>query len=423
MDIKSALEKLYAMHQFGIKLGLEKTYHLLEQIGNPHKELKCIHVAGSNGKGSTASFIASILTEAGYKVGLYTSPHFVKFNERIRINGKMIDDEYIANFVDNLRDYIDESQPTFFEVTTALAFEYFFKQKIDYAVIETGLGGRLDATNVIYPIASVITSISLEHTVHLGNTIDKIAREKGGIIKPNTPVLISKLPDEAKKVIREISELMNSSLIEIENCTAGENGRIVVSIGKKKFSIYKTPLRGEHQLLNAALAVKTVAEALSVINGTVLSRGVRNVVENTGISGRYEVYHEKPRVIFDSAHNVEGIESFLNEFSKESELYSERVLIFGAMRDKEIELMLRKLSPFFDTVLLTHIDIDRAADMAELTIAANNAGIDASPVADPGEFIREFIKLEQNRCLAVLGSMYLLGKIKSKILKKGLDNS
>jgi len=423
MEIKSALEKLYSMHQFGIKLGLDKTYHLLEQIGNPHKDLKCIHVAGSNGKGSTASFIASILTEACYKVGLYTSPHFVKFNERIRINGEMIDDEYIAKFVEGLNDYIDKHQPTFFEMTTALAFKYFSEKRIDYAVVETGLGGRLDATNVIHPIASVITSISLEHTDHLGNTIDKIAAEKGGIIKPNASVLVGRLPDEAKNVIRGISSLLNSSLTEIENCSVNEKGRIIVSLGEKKFSIYKTPLLGEHQLWNASLAVKTVAETLSLADGVVISRGIRNVVKNTGIEGRYETYNTNPRVIFDSAHNVEGVETFIREFSKEVNQFSEKILIFGAMRDKAIDEMLKRLAPFFDTVFLTRVDIDRAADTQELLGAAARAGVNAVPLEDSGDYVVRFIKEAQNKCLVVLGSMYLLGEIKSKLTKKRLDNS
>lgn len=418
MDLNSALEILYSMHQFGIKLGLEKTYYLLDKIGNPHKELKCIHVAGSNGKGSTASFIASILTEAGYKVGLYTSPHFVKFNERIRINGKMIDDEYIAQFVDGLWDYIKKYEPTFFETTTALAFKYFSEQKVDYAVIETGLGGRLDATNVINPMASVITSISLEHTEHLGDTIDKIATEKAGIVKLNSKVLIGKLSAEAKAVIRDAAASSNCSFTAIEDFISVANGRIVVSIGEKNFSIYKTPLRGEHQLLNASLAIRTVFEALKISDGLIISCGIRNVVKNTGIEGRYEVVNTNPRVIFDSAHNLEGVESFLNEFSKEAHLYDERTLIFGAMKDKAIEDMLKSLSPYFDKVLLTHVDIDRAADIEILAKAAHHAGISVEPISNAYEFMQQFIKGTPNKCLVVLGSMYLLGEIKSKIFKE-----
>ncbi len=418
MDLNSAFEILHSMHQFGIKLGLEKTVHLLDMIGNPHKELKCIHVAGSNGKGSTASFIASILTESGYKVGLYTSPHFAKFNERIRINGRMIDDEYIAKFIDGLWDYIKKYEPTFFETTTALAFKYFSEQKVDYAVIETGLGGRLDSTNVIDPMASVITSISLEHTEHLGDTIDKIAAEKAGIVKPNSKVLIGKLPAEAKAVIRDTAAKSNCSFTAIEEFISVANGRILVSIGEKNFSVYKTPLRGEHQLLNASLAIKTVGEALKISDGLIISRGVQNVVQNTGIEGRYEVVNITPRVIFDSAHNLEGIESFLNEFSKEANLYEKRILIFGAMKDKAIEQMLKSLSPHFNKVLVTHVDIDRAADTELLVQIAHHAGISAEPIADAYEYMQQFIQGAQNKCLVVLGSMYLLGEIKSKIFKE-----
>ena len=177
MDVAASLKKLFSLHTFGIKLGLENTIKFLEHIGNPQNFLKTIHVAGSNGKGSTSSFIASILQESGFKTGLYTSPHFVKFNERIVINGKQIDDEYIADFVDKYENYIDEHQLTFFEVTTVMAFKYFLEMKTDYCIIETGLGGRLDATNVLNPIAVVITTISLEHTNVLGNTITQIASE------------------------------------------------------------------------------------------------------------------------------------------------------------------------------------------------------------------------------------------------------
>lgn len=418
MEIKSALEILYSMHQFGIKLGLEKIYHLLEQIGNPQKELKCFHIAGSNGKGSTASFIASILMEAGYKVGLYTSPHFVMFNERIRINGKMINDEYIAKFVGELKNYVNEHQPTFFEMTTALAFKYFSDQKVDYAVIETGLGGRLDATNVIHPIVSVITSISLEHTEHLGNTIDKIAAEKAGIVKPNTKVLIGKLPSEAKNVIREIAEKLNCTFTEIENCTTKENDKLELSLGKKKFSIYKTPLQGEHQLLNASLAVRTIFEGLRINDCLIFSRGIRKVVENTGIEGRYEIYHVKPRVIFDSAHNLEGVQAFLQEFTKEMDLFDERILIFSAMKDKSFQEMLKNLSPFFHKILLTHVNIDRGAEITNLLEASVQAGIAADPITDPSQYILRFCKNDAKKCLVVLGSMYLLGEIKLKMIRE-----
>jgi dihydrofolate synthase/folylpolyglutamate synthase len=190
MNIDLALEKIYSLKQFNVKLGLDNIKALLNHIGNPQNNLKAIHIAGSNGKGSTCSFISSILQENGFKVGLYTSPHFINFNERIRINGTEISDSEIIEFLENNKKYVDKYQPTFFEITTAMAFDYFNRKNVEYAVIETGLGGRLDATNVLIPLASVITPISLEHSHILGDSLEKIAYEKGGIIKSGIPVLI-----------------------------------------------------------------------------------------------------------------------------------------------------------------------------------------------------------------------------------------
>ncbi len=194
MDTASSLNKLFALHNFGVKLGLENTINFLEYLGNPQKSLKTIHIAGSNGKGSTASFIASILQESGYRTGLYTSPHFIKFNERVVINGIQVGDEFISDFVTEHETYIDEHQLTFFEVTTALAFKYFSEEEVDVCVIETGLGGRLDATNVLSPLAVVITSISYEHTNILGEKLEQIAAEKAAIIKSGAKVFTGRLP-------------------------------------------------------------------------------------------------------------------------------------------------------------------------------------------------------------------------------------
>ena len=217
MNIENSLKKLFSLHTFGVKLGLDNITKFLEYLGNPQKQLKTIHVAGSNGKGSTSSFISSILQENGYKVGLYTSPHFVKFNERVVINGKQINDEYIASFISDYEKYIDEHQLTFFEVTTALAIKYFLEMKTDYCVIETGLGGRLDATNVLNPLAVVITTISLEHTNVLGNTIEQIASEKAAIIKNGANVFTGILKDDAEEVIEKKCEETNSQLFSLKN--------------------------------------------------------------------------------------------------------------------------------------------------------------------------------------------------------------
>lgn len=418
MNIQTALDKLFSLHQFGIKLGLDNILNLLEQIGNPHKKLNAFHVAGSNGKGSTASFIASILMEAGYKVGLYTSPHFRIYNERIRINGKMINDEYVAAFIASLEEYIEKNSPTFFEITTALAFKYFEEQHVDYAVIETGLGGILDATNVIHPIASVITSISLEHTQHLGNTIEKIATEKAGIIKSNSIVFTGRVPVKAKKVFEETASQCGSKYFPIDNYLKMEKERVVITCKEKLFSLYFTPLQGDHQLLNAALAIKTVDECLSLKNGLVYSNGIKNVINNTGIEGRYEIVNARPKIIFDSAHNLDGITSFIEEFSKEYKTYSERVLVFGAMRDKAIDEMLLALKPYFTTIYVTKIDIDRSATTEELHTIASSVGVDVNSLKDPVSFVNGFFGRSNNQCLVVLGSMYLLGEIKSQMFKE-----
>jgi len=418
MDIRSSLEKLFSLHQFGIKLGLDSTSQLLDQIGNPQKNLKTFHVAGSNGKGSTASFMASILKEAGYRVGLYTSPHFVKFNERIRINGVMIEDEYIAKFVTELEDYIEKNNPTFFEITTALAFKYFYEQKVDYAVIETGLGGRLDATNVINPIASIVTSISLEHTQHLGDTLEKIAFEKAGIIKQNSKVFVGKMLDEPEKVIRNKAEEHNCDYNLISDFTSIEGDRLIVTLQKKSFSIYSTPLIGNHQLYNAALALKTINKSLDIEDGLIISIGIRNVIKNSGIQGRYEIISQRPKIIFDSAHNPEGVKIFVEEFSGESNKYLERYLLFGAMKDKSIVEMLKILDPYFSRIFVTKIDIERSANEEELESAAKSAGAKINIVQNGSKFVQDFLIDRGDKCLVVLGSMYLLGEIKSKMLEK-----
>jgi dihydrofolate synthase / folylpolyglutamate synthase len=416
MNIKSALEKIYSMHQFSIKLGLERVENLLDHIDRPQEKLRCFHIAGSNGKGSTASFIASILMETGFKVGLYTSPHFVRFNERIKINGVEIDDEYIAGFIESMDEYIDEFSPTFFEITTALAFKYFAENEVDFAVIETGLGGRLDATNVIHPLASIITSISLEHTNILGDTIEKIAVEKAGIIKPKTLVLNGFMPTEAENII--VSKALGAGCRHIKagDFITREDDYINVQLRKKVFKIYSTPLAGKHQLNNCALALKTINEFLGIDEIDIFTKGINNVVKNTGIQGRYEVINNFPKIIFDSAHNPEGIESFIREFEKEYKNYSERTLIFGAMRDKDIDEMLRLLIPYFDVIYVSQVQVERAAPIDQIIelMQGNNKNI--VPLEDPSGFIRKFQLLNENKCLVVLGSMYLVGEIKSKII-------
>lgn len=416
MNYQESLDKLFSLHQFGIKLGLENITNLLEHIGNPHKKLKAIHIAGSNGKGSTASFIASILQEAGYKVGLYTSPHFIEFNERIRINGEMIPNEYVVDFMNKNEVYITSESPTFFELTTAMAFQYFVDESIDYVVIETGLGGRLDATNVLDSIASVITSISFEHTNILGNDLAVIAKEKAGIIKKNQKVFIGKIPTIAKEVLITISKERNSSLFELEKYLVVEDSTAILSLDEKQLIIAKLPLSGQYQLFNASLATFVVQELFQRISIDNIYSGLENVISNSGIQGRYERYSENPSVIFDAAHNLEGIEVFLNEYKRESGMYSHKTLIYGAMNDKSVEEILLKLNEYFDTIYVTEIDYERSLTLSDFAEVSNKIGVILKPLPSPSKFIREYVSNHNQDSLVVLGSIYILGEIKKELL-------
>ena len=413
MDIQESLDKLFSLHTFGVKLGLDNISDFLEHIGSPQKKIKTIHIAGSNGKGSTASFISSILIEKGYKVGLYTSPHFVKFNERISINGKYIPDLFISEFVNKHLEWIDQYQLTFFEVTTAIAFECFMLEEVDYAVIETGLGGRLDATNVLDPLACVITSISLEHTNVLGNRIDQIAYEKGEIIKKGSKTFIGLLPEPAIKVIEKKCNEVNSQLFCLEEYMSEKNNRVELYTEEIEFDDWEVPLNGKYQEYNAALASLTVVKTFNIDDPSIITRGIKNVIKNTHIQGRYEVTNVEPKVILDSAHNPEGIKSFVQEFSNEKGNYNKRILLFGAMKDKNIEEMLNLLKDSFDEIHFTEITTERTATIQQLKEIANKIDLSVKIVNDIKVFLMEYFSGKRDYCLVITGSMYLLGDVKS----------
>lgn len=417
VNYQQALDKLFALHTFGIKLGLDNIKKFMNYLGNPQQKLKTIHIAGSNGKGSTAAFISSILQECNFKVGLYTSPHFVKFNERITINGLQISDEYVVNFVNQHQKFIDDYQLTFFEVTTAIAFKYFEDQNVDYAVIETGLGGRLDATNIINPIACVITSISLEHTNILGNSVDAIAFEKAEIIKKGANVFIGRLPQEAEKVIENKCRETETQLFKIEDYTQNKGDRVELYTEEIELIDWTIPLKGNYQKYNAALAGLTVTKTIDLDDHSVIESGIRNVIQNTGIQGRYEYFHKEPAILFDSAHNPEGVQVFIEEFKKEAHLYEKKVLLFGAMRDKSITDMLNYLIPVFDEIFITRINYERSADIQQITQIADQLGAKVRVCDNSVLCVQEFMKGNKKNCLVVLGSMYLLGEIKSAFNK------
>ncbi len=416
-DYKKTLDKLFALHTFGIKLGLDNITAFLNYLRNPQHNLNAIHVAGSNGKGSTSAFIASILQECNYEVGLYTSPHFVRFNERIAINNSKIPDDYIVEFYNRHQKYIDEYKLTFFEVTTAIAFQYFVDSGVDYAVIETGLGGRLDATNVLKPLACVITSISLEHTNILGSTIENIAFEKSGIIKPGSKVFIGKLPYEAEKIIEERCTNTGSQLFKIEDYTLEKGDLVELYTEEIEIIDWEIPLKGNYQKYNAALAGLVVTKIIELDDHSVIRQGIKNVIKNTGIQGRYEYFHKLPTVLLDSAHNPEGISAFVGEFRKEAEKYDKKILLFGAMKDKAISEMLSTLIPLFDEIFITQINHERSAGIDEISQIADKLGTKVNVCPEPAQCIRDFLNGSPKNCLVVLGSMYLIGEIKSAFIK------
>lgn len=416
MDLTSALNRLFALHTFGIKLGLDKIIRFLDVLGNPQKSLKTFHIAGSNGKGSTSSFISSILQEHGYKTGLYTSPHFLRFNERIKINNTEVPDEYIARFINQFDKEITEINLTFFEVTTAMAFKYFYENKVDYAVIETGLGGRLDATNVLNPLASIITSISLEHTNVLGSTIEEIATEKGGIIKNHVKVFTGKLPEAAIKVIEKICDNRNSELFYIEDYTNEKGSSLELYTEELELDDWTMPLKGYYQKYNAALASLAISKVLDSDDFNAIQRGIKNVIKNTGLQGRYEFFNEKPDVIFDSAHNPEGIKNFIAEFKNHCSKYDKKILIFGVLLDKSVKEMLTDIHPLFDEIFVTNIRNERAFTADALLGICGELKIEAKLLNNSAEFVRSFIEGSGNNCLVVLGSMYLLGEMKSELI-------
>jgi dihydrofolate synthase/folylpolyglutamate synthase len=418
MNIQQGLDKLYSLHTFGIKLGLENITRFMDIIGNPQDKLKIFHIAGSNGKGSTSAFIASILKELKYKVGLYTSPHFVRFNERIKIGNVEIPDTYVADFISTFEKHIDDLKLTFFEVTTALAFKYFADQKVQYAVIETGLGGRLDATNVIKPCAVIITSISLEHTAILGNTIKEIAGEKAGIIKNKSKVFIGLLPEEAENVILQKCDETNSALFRLDDNINRTHNSIELYTEEIELDDWTMPLKGDYQKYNAALAGLAVSKILDVNDYKRIQSGIKNVITNTGIQGRYEFYNNSPDIIMDSAHNPESINNFLSEFSKDYKKYNKRVLLFCAMKDKAVKEMLSAVSGLFDDIYVTHVNIDRSSTIEGLVSIGNELNIKLQPVEKPDEFVQQFRNRGPKDCLVVMGSMYLLGEIKTILQNK-----
>lgn len=306
-----------------MKADLTNITELCEYLGNPQTKFKTIHIAGTNGKGSTSHMLASILHEAGYKVGLTTSPHLKDFRERIRINGAMCEEEFVVKFVHQHEEKIIAQGASFFEIAIAMAFEYFAQQQVDIAVIETGLGGRLDSTNIILPELSIITNIALEHTQFLGDTLEKIAFEKGGIIKPNTPIVIGETTQETKKVFADLALERNSEILFAE---------------EKFYQDLPSDLIGSYQVKNRR-TVLTAIEQLQNQHWTIseenISNGLLNVVKNTNLRGRWDVLGQHPLIVADTAHNPHGLLEIAKQINEQP--YKNLHLVLGFVNDKDVK--------------------------------------------------------------------------------------
>jgi len=306
------------------KKDLTNTVLLARHLDNPERHLKCIHVAGTNGKGSTSHLLASVLQEAGYKVGLYTSPHLKDFRERIKINGQEISKEFVVDFVAVNQAFFEANQLSFFEMTVGLAFDYFYKEKTDINIIEVGMGGRLDSTNIITPLLSVITNIGLDHVPFLGNTLQAIASEKAGIIKKHIPVVIGEYTAETKPVFLEKAKEMDSAIYFASDLIS---------------ETYPSALMGDYQVHNKKTALQTVKvlnnESEFQVSEAAIKNGFQNVIKNTNLEGRWQLLNENPKVICDTAHNSHGLKIVLNQLQKEK--FDRLHIVMGVVNDKDLE--------------------------------------------------------------------------------------
>lgn len=334
------------------KKDLSNTLALAKHLKHPEHKFKSIHVAGTNGKGSTSHMLASVLQEAGYNVGLYTSPHLKDFRERIKINGVEVSKQYVIGFIKRNKSFLKAQELSFFEMTVGLAFDYFAKQKVDIAIIEVGLGGRLDSTNIITPEVSVITNIGLDHTQFLGNTLPKIAAEKGGIIKHNIPVVVGETQSETVSVFTTLAEKHNAEIVFAD---------------QEVTAAYTSDLTGNYQYKN----IKTVVQTIKVLNRkgkyTVskeqLKKGLLNVVKNTQLLGRWQILQDQPKVICDTAHNKEGLTYTMQQLQQEQ--YEELHIVFGVVNDKDLQSVFGIL-PKKATYYLCKPNIPRGMDVQQL---------------------------------------------------------
>ncbi len=411
---------LYALQRFGIKSGLTTITRLLDSLGHPELGYPAIHIAGTNGKGSTSSIIASVLTAAGFRTGLYTSPHLIDFRERIRVNGRPIPPQALVRETRRLRALIRTTHATFFEATTAIAFEWFRQERVDVAVIETGLGGRLDATNVITPLVSVITNIGRDHMEYLGTTLRAIAREKAGIIKAGVPVVTGVADRDALEILRRTAARMRAPLIR-----AGEKGRVsmeaisadhsrvAIRMNSRTYRGIRFALPGRHQIGNLNLAMAALAslppEFRKEIGAQALRRGLEELPALSGLRGRLETVRSNPLTIVDVAHNVPGVETAIR--SLRELVPGKYLVVFGVMRDKEYESMLETISACARLIIAVRPATERALPGRRIVEILHAKGMRAVDGGEVASGIRLALgERREDESVLILGSHYVAGE-------------
>lgn len=434
MDYQESLKYIEETHKFGIRLGLDNMSKLLELLGNPQDNLKLIHVAGTNGKGSTTAMITKMLNGLGYKVGMYTSPFLEEFEERIQINGENIPKDVLAELVTYIKPYIDKvkeegyGHPTEFEMITVLMLLYFEREKIDFGVVEVGLGGRLDSTNVIIPIVSVITSISFDHTNLLGNNLREIAGEKCGIIKRNIPTIVFPQQEEVMDVVIKKCEKENSKLYivnfndaQLLDIVKGDKTFQKVKIKGEKEYILELPLLGEHQIYNLALAIKVmeVVEKQGFIH--LNNKAIENSVREVMWKGRLEVLSNNPLIVIDGAHNIQGITTLKNNIQKYFN-YKDVYLILGILADKDVEMMVKEITPLAKKVYAVtphSIRAELAQDLRDEIIKYNE---NCKAYEDYEEAFNNALKdAKENDLIIASGSLYMIGDMRKLITRKYIN--
>lgn len=415
--IQYLYNRLPVFHQIGAKAykpGLENSFKMMNLLGNPQNQYKTIHIAGTNGKGSVSHFLTAILMASGYKIGLYTSPHLVDFRERIRVNGEKISEQYVVNFVKDNKAFFDKIQPSFFETTMAMAFQYFADSDVDIAVIEVGLGGRLDSTNIISPILSVITNIGFDHTEFLGDTPQKIASEKAGIIKPKTPVVVGETASETNSIFIEKAALENAPVIFSQKThtvkyDGDDNGFLHVE--SSKYGKLKIGLNGDYQLKNVATVLACTDELNKVgvkISSQSIRLGLEKVVELTGLQGRWQEIQKKPRVIADIGHNVEGVKIVAAQLRKQR--YNRLHVVFGMVNDKDVSGVLALL-PQEAKYYFTAAQTKRALSPKELQEKAKKYNLEGKTFPTVDEAVRNALNTaDKNDLIFIGGSNFIVGE-------------